>query len=105
VVAARDAGGSTISIVSGLPKNVTASWSAPGLTSTGAIVWKLTLTASASAIASTSTLSLNAAFAGDNGSIYRSAGNLPLTVILGFTKRLLPKPVRPPVQIDPAGPE
>jgi pseudomonalisin len=93
-VAATGGNGSSISILSGLPKGITASWSSPALSSTGAVVWKLTLTGSANAMASTSTLSLNAAFAGKNGSVYRSAINVPLTVTLSAAKRLTARPVQ-----------
>jgi pseudomonalisin len=86
--------GSSVSILSGLPKGITASWSAPGVSSTGTVVCKLTLTGSANAIASTSSLSLNAAFAGKNGSVYRSTINVPLTVTLSPAKHLIPHPVQ-----------
>jgi subtilase family serine protease len=93
VVAATGGKGSSISM-SGLPKGITASWSAPSVSSTGAVAWKLTLTGSASASASTSALSLNAAFAAKSGSVYRSTVNVPLTVTLSAAKRLTPRPVR-----------
>jgi pseudomonalisin len=85
------AGGTGSSInVSGLPKGMTASWSALVVNSTGAVVWKLTLAGSANAVASTSVLNLNAAFAGKSGSVYRSTINVPLTVTLSPPKRLAP---------------
>jgi hypothetical protein len=90
LVAASGGAGSTISIASGLPKGLVASWSAPGLTSTGAVGWKLTLTGNANLIASTSTLSLNAAFAGKSGTVYRSAGSLLLTVTKTAAKHRVP---------------
>jgi hypothetical protein len=93
-VAAAGGKGSTISILSGLPKGMTASWSLPGVSSAGAVVWKLTLTGSANAMASKSALTLNAAFAGKNGSVYRSTLNVPLTVTLGADERLIPHPVQ-----------
>ena len=92
-VAATGGTGSSISL-SGLPKGITAAWSAPTVSSAGAVVWKLTLAGSASASASTSSLSLNAAFAGKNGSVYRSTINVPLTVTLSAAKRLVPRPVQ-----------
>jgi pseudomonalisin len=85
--------GSSISM-SGLPKGVTASWSSAGVNSTGAVVWKLTLKASANAVASRSAPSLNAAFTAKNGSVYRSTINVPLTVTLNAAKRPLPRPVQ-----------
>jgi len=93
-VAASGGMGSSISILSGLPKGITASWSSPGVSSTGAVVYKLTLTGSANAIGSTSTLSLNAALLAKNGSLYRSTVNVPLTVTLSAAKRLIPRPVQ-----------
>ena len=93
-VAAAGGKGSSISILSGLPKGMTASWSLPGVSSAGAVVWKLTLTGSANAIVSVSVLRLNAAFAGKNGSVYRSTTNVPLTVTLSAAKRLVPHPVQ-----------
>ena len=92
-VAAAGGTGSSISMT-GLPKGVTASWGSPSLSSTGAVVWKLTLTRSASAIASTSALSLNATFAAKNGSVYRSTLNVPLMVTLSAAKRLAARPVQ-----------
>jgi pseudomonalisin len=93
-VVATGGKGSSISIPLGLPKGITASWSSPGVSSTGAVVWKLTLTGSANAMASTSALSLNAAFAAKNGSVYRPTVNVPLTVTLSAAKRLAPRPVQ-----------
>jgi hypothetical protein len=93
-VAAAGGKGSSIGILSGLPKGMTASWSLPGVSSAGAVVWKLTLTGSANAIVSMSVLHLNAAFAGKNGSVYRSTTNVPLTVTLSAAKRLIPHPVQ-----------
>lgn len=92
-VVATGGKGSSISM-SGLPKGITASWSAPSVSSAGAVVWKLTLTGSAQAMASTSALSLNAALAGKNGSLYRSTVNVPLTVTLSAAKRLAPRPIQ-----------
>jgi pseudomonalisin len=92
-VVATGGKGSSISM-SGLPKGMTASWSAPGMSSSGAVLWKLTLIGSANAMASTSALSLNAAFTGKNGNVDRSVINVPLTVTLSAAKRLLPHPVQ-----------
>ena len=64
------------------------------MSSAGAVVWKLTLTGSAQAMASTSPLSLNAAFAGKNGSVYRATVTVPLTVTLSAAKRLAPRPIQ-----------
>jgi len=104
LVAAGGAAGSTMSIVSGLPKNITASWSAPVLTSTGAIVWKLTLTGSSNATASSSTLSLSAGFGVKGGGTFKASTILPLMVTLSPAKRLLPKPVRGPSYSHAASP-
>jgi pseudomonalisin len=92
-VVATGGTGASIS-VSGLPKGITASWSAPGVSSAGAVVWKLTLTGSASAMASTSPLSLNAALTAKNGSVYRATAIVPLTVTLSAAKRLAPRPIK-----------
>jgi hypothetical protein len=89
--------GASISM-SGLPKGVTASWSSAGVNSTGAVAWRLTLKASANAVASRSAPSMNAAFTGQNGSVYRSTINVPLTVTLNAPKRPLPRPVQVKVQ-------
>ena len=43
-LAVASAGGTSISVASGLPKGFTASWSTPGATYTGAVAWTLTLT-------------------------------------------------------------
>jgi pseudomonalisin len=89
-----NAGGSTISIASGLPRGVTASWSAPGVTSAGILFRTLTLSGSASAIAGTSMLSLTGTFTSKTGSVYKSSTNLPLTVSLSLAKRLHARPVQ-----------
>ena len=80
VVAEAGASGSSLSITSGLPKGITASWSAPIMTSAGAVVRTLTLTGSPSAISSASTLDLSATLAARTGSLYKTSGNLPVTV-------------------------
>jgi hypothetical protein len=80
VVAAAGASGSSLSIASGLPKGITALWSAPSITSAGAVVRTLTLTGSASATSSASTLDLSATLAARTGSLYKTSGNLPVTV-------------------------
>ena len=93
VVVATGATGSTIGVTSGLPKGFTASWKTPIVTSTGAVAWTLTLTGSVSALASTSTLSLAAAITGRTGSVYKTSGNLPMTVTLTPTKKLHARPL------------
>jgi hypothetical protein len=80
VVAAAGASGSSLSIASGLPKGITALWSAPSITPAGAVVRTLTLTGSASATSSASTLDLTATLAARTGSLYKTSGNLPVTV-------------------------
>jgi pseudomonalisin len=93
-VLVANTGWSTISIDSGLPKGITASWGPPGLTSAGILFRTLTLTGSANAIAGTSTLSLAGTFTSKTGSVYKSSANLPLTVSLGVAKRLRARPVQ-----------
>jgi hypothetical protein len=93
-VLVANAGWSTISIGSGLPKGITASWGAPGLTSAGTLFRTLTLTGSASAIAGTSTLSLAGTFTSKTGGVYKSSANLPLVVSLSVAKRLHARPVQ-----------
>jgi len=79
---ASGAGGSSISIASGLPKGVTASWSSASVTSSAAVVWTLTLTGSTTALAGTATLALTAKVALKSGSVVTASANLPLTVSL-----------------------
>ncbi|MEA2259228.1 MAG: hypothetical protein QOJ51_2053, partial [Acidobacteriaceae bacterium] len=93
-VLVANAGWSSISITSGLPKGITASWGAPGVTSAGTLFRTLTLTGSASAIAGTSTLSLAGTFTAKTGSVYKSNANLPLAVSLSAAKRLHARPVQ-----------
>jgi pseudomonalisin len=93
-VLVTSAGWSTISIASGLPKGITASWGAPGVTSAGTLFRTLTLTGSASAIAGTSTLSLAGTFTSKTGSVYKSSANLPLAVSLSVAKRLHARPIQ-----------
>jgi hypothetical protein len=92
-VLVNNAGWSTVSIASGLPKSITAAWGAPGITSTGALFRTLTLTGSAGAIAGTSTLSLAGSFTSKTGSVYKTSANLPLTVSLSVGKRLHARPM------------
>ncbi len=93
-VLVTNAGWSTLSIASGLPKGITAAWGAPGVTSAGILFRVLTLTGSASALAGTSTLSLAGTFTSKTGSVYKSSANLPLTVSLGVANRLRARPVQ-----------
>jgi pseudomonalisin len=86
-------GWSTISVVSGLPKGITASWGAPGLTSAGTLFRTLTLTGSATATAGTSTLSVAGSFTSKTGSVYKTSASLPLTVSLSVAKRLHARPL------------
>jgi hypothetical protein len=94
VIVATGATGSTISITSGLPKGFTASWKTPSVTSTGSVAWTLTLTGSASAIASTSSLSLAAEVTGKTGGVYKTSGNLPMTVTQTVAKKLHAPPLQ-----------
>ena len=93
VVLVVNSGWSSLSIVSGLPKGITATWGAPGLTSTGILFRTLTLTGSASAIAGTSTLSLAGSFTSKTGSVYKTSANLPIVITLSVAKRLHARPV------------
>jgi len=76
------ASGSTISVVSGLPKGFTATWSSAALTSSGAAVWTLTLKGSSAAVAGSSTLNVSATVVAKSGTSYNVALNLPFTVTL-----------------------
>ena len=93
VIVATGATGSTIGITSGLPKGFTASWKTPSVTSAGSVAWTLTLTGSASAIASASSLSLAAAVTGKTGGVYKTSGNLPMTVTQTVVKKLHARPL------------
>jgi hypothetical protein len=81
-LAVASAGGTSISVASGLPKGFTASWSTPGATYTGAVAWTLTLTGSPAAVAGSSTLSLSAKVAAKTGTVYGASLNVPMTVAL-----------------------
>jgi hypothetical protein len=75
--------GASISMVSGLPEGITATFSTPSVASNGSIVWTLTLTGSASAVAGSSTLDLIAKLtAVDTGVIYSASVNVPITITL-----------------------
>jgi pseudomonalisin len=93
-VLVANAGWSTISIASGLPKGITAAWGAPGVTSAGILFRALTLTGSEGAVAGISTLSLAGAFTAKTGSVYKASASLPVTVSLSVSKRLHPRPVQ-----------
>lgn len=77
---ASGAAGSSISVVSGLPKGITASWSSASVNTAGAVMWTLTLTGSSTAAAGTATLGLTATIAPKSGSAISVNANLPLTV-------------------------
>ena len=79
---ASGAAGSSISVASGLPKGVTASWSSASVNSAGAVVWTLMLTGSSGAAAGTATLGLTAKIALKSGTTVTASANLPLTVSL-----------------------
>lgn len=80
VVAPPGAAGARISIVSGLPSGITASWSAPALASSGSVSWKLTLTGSSAALTSSTTLDLTASIASKSGQTYSASATVPLRV-------------------------
>ena len=77
---ASGAAGSSISVASGLPKGITASWSSASVTSAGAVVWTLTLMGTSTAAAGTATLELTAKVAPKSGATITVNANLPLTV-------------------------
>jgi subtilase family serine protease len=97
-VLVANAGWSTISIASGLPKGITASWGSPGVTSAGILYRTLTLTGSSSAIAGASTLSLAGSFTSKTGSVYKTSASLTLTVSLSVAKRLHARPLKTPAK-------
>ena len=80
--AASGAAGATIGAASGLPKGLTASWSAPHLSALGVVSWTLTLTGSSAASASSSALSLSARVISTTNASYSATVSLPLTVTL-----------------------
>jgi hypothetical protein len=80
---ATGTGGAMISVTSGLPKGVTATFSAPSVAASGSIIWTLTLTGSASAVAGSSTLGVTAQLTAVNtGVVYPASANVPITVTL-----------------------
>jgi subtilase family serine protease len=72
--------GATISVASGLPKGVTATFGAPTVNTGGAVVWTLTLAGSSTAAVGSATLSLSAKVVAKTGTSYSATQNLPLTV-------------------------
>jgi len=82
VVAPAGAVGSSINVVSGLPKGVTASWSAPTVTSAGTVQWTLSLTGSPTATAVNATLAVTASVKAKTGTSYTASKSLALTVTL-----------------------
>jgi hypothetical protein len=75
------AAGSAPTVVSGLPTGISATWSAPSVSITGALLWTLTLTGSPQAVASSGTLVLGATLADANtGQTYSASASVPLTV-------------------------
>jgi hypothetical protein len=75
--------GASISLVSGLPKGFTATWSAPNVTAAGAVAWTLTLAGSPAAVAGAYSLGLAAQVtAMKTGTVYSASQSLPMTVTL-----------------------
>jgi subtilase family serine protease len=75
--------GATISLISGLPKGITASWSAPTVAASGAVEWTLTLTGCSTAVAGNSTLTLFArAVDAKTGALFAASQSVPMTVTL-----------------------
>ena len=76
------AAGATVSIASGLPSGVTASFSSPSLTSSGAVKWTLTLTGSPTALGSVGTLNFSSHLTdAKSGTVYAASVGVPLTVV------------------------
>jgi uncharacterized protein (DUF58 family) len=77
------ASAASISLVSGLPKGFTASWSVPAMTAASSVTWMLTLTGSSAAVACSSTLNLVARVTDSiTGSAYTVSQSVPVTVTL-----------------------
>lgn len=82
LTAAGKAAGSSMSVASGLPKGLSASWSAPVLNASGTVSWTLTLTGSSSLAAGSSTLNLSANVASITGAAFSATASVPVTVTL-----------------------
>jgi subtilase family serine protease len=93
LTAPADAAGTSASVVSGLPAGLTAAWSAPSVTATGAVAWTLTLTGSAAAQAGASQLNLTAQVTDATSGVAYSASRL-LNVTL--------KPMPPTLTASPS---
>jgi hypothetical protein len=78
-VASR-AAGSSIGLTAGVPKGLTATWSAPSVSPGGSVFWTLTLTGSANAGAGLYPLGVTASVASKSGAIYAASQTVALTV-------------------------
>jgi pseudomonalisin len=85
--------GSTMNLTAGAPSGFTVSSSVPAETADGAVVWTLTLTGSATAGTGRSVLKFDATLLGQDGSVYQTSINVPITVTLDPFKRVNPRPV------------
>ena len=74
-------GGVSVSLVSGLPQGLTATWSAPTVSAAGAVTWTLTLTGSSAAEAGSAALNLVARVtACATAAVCTASLSVPLTV-------------------------
>jgi len=90
-------GGATISLVSGLPKGITASWSTPTATASGAVAWTLSLTGCSAALAGNSTLGLLARVTdAKTGAVLAASQSFALAVTLSQPASRGPLPVFEP---------
>jgi subtilase family serine protease len=90
-------GGVSISLVSGLPQGLIATWSAPTVSAAGAATWTLTLTGSSAAQAGSATLNLVARVtACPTAAVCTASQAVPLTITASSPafKSALPVPVR-----------
>ena len=74
-------GAANVRLVSGLPMGITASWSTPAVSPSGAIVWTLTLTGSPAGVVGSTTLALTAqVLSTEDGTVYTASLSLHMTV-------------------------
>jgi len=83
ILLAAGAPGALPTIVSGLPSGFTSSWSAPTVTSAGAVNWTLTLGAPSSALTGSNSLGLSVKIVDKtSGTAYSASQSIPLLVSL-----------------------
>jgi hypothetical protein len=92
--------GATASIVSGLPQGISPSWSVPRMTSSGKVMWTLTLTGSADAVDSTGNLLLMVSITdAATANVYTSTLGVPLYIkLVPPTLRMSPVLTHVPVK-------